>query len=284
MTALVDVHARARRLLAEAGVEDAALDARLLVEQATGTSRLDAIRTPEREIDPATVERVEAMLARRVAGEPVYRIIGSREFFGLSLAVSKDTLDPRPDTEALVELALPALRKIADGKGAARALDLGTGTGAVALALLQGVPQATMLATDISAGALETARANAVALGLASRFETGHGPWFRPVSGKFDGIVSNPPYIRGSDIPDLPREVRDHDPHVALDGGEDGLDAYRVIASEAPNHLVEGGFVAVEIGYDQQEAVDALFAGHGFTPGGQRHDLGGHVRALLFRR
>lgn len=284
MTTLAALHREARRVLAEAGLTAPAPDARLLVEHVTGTSRLDALRAPDMDVPAPAEAALREALARRAAGEPVHRIIGRRDFYGLPLDLSPATLEPRPDTEALVDLALEALRPVAAARGTARILDLGTGTGAVALALLAAEPRATALATDISADALATAHGNAARLGFGGRFETALGSWFEAVCGLHDGIVSNPPYIRSKDIGGLQREVREHDPRAALDGGADGLDAYRAIAAGAARHLTEEGFVAVEIGYDQYRDVNRIFAGRGFRLRTERRDLSGHVRALLFRR
>jgi release factor glutamine methyltransferase len=269
-------------VLAEAGIADAALDARLLVEHVTGTSRTDAVLDPHRPLAPETVEAVQAALRRRLGGEPVHRIIGSREFYGLRLALSSATLEPRPDTEALVDLALPYVRAAADRSGECRLLDLGTGTGAVSLALLSQEPRATAVATDISGEALATARTNADMSGNAGRLRTLVSDWFSAVEGRFHIIVSNPPYIASKDIEYLEREVREHDPLAALDGGPDGLSAYRNIADGAATHLEPGGVIAVEIGYDQERDVEAIFAGKRFALDGTGRDLSGTSRALAF--
>lgn len=276
------LHRRARERLAEAGVAEAALDARLLVEHFTGTERIDMIRSPERAIEPAAVSAVEVALARRIAGEPIHRILGFREFYGLRLALSPQTLEPRSDTEALVDLVLPSVRAIADRKGSCRILDLGTGTGAIALALLSQEPRAVATGVDIASGALATASSNAVVHGLAERFVSVESNWFAAVSGLFDAIVSNPPYISEKEMQALVPEVREHDPAVALHGGADGLDAYRVIAAGAGGHLESDGVVAVEIGSRQKAEVGALFAAAGWQISGEARDLAGRDRALAF--
>jgi release factor glutamine methyltransferase len=274
--------ASARRRLVGAGLDDAALEARLIVEHFTGTERRDAIAEPDRAVADSDVEAVEEAIARRIEGVPVFRILGRREFHGLTLELSPETLDPRPDTEALVDLVLPRLRELAARNGECRILDLGTGTGAIALALLKEIPTARAVGCDIQPGALETARRNAELNGLSERFETCHSDWFDAVEGRFHAIVANPPYIRSTELNRLSREVRDHDPRIALDGGPDGLDAYRLIAAGAASHLEPGGLVAVEIGYDQKMAVSSLFARQGFARTGEARDLGGHDRALIF--
>jgi release factor glutamine methyltransferase len=282
--ALRALHREARDRLTEAGVEDAAFDARLIVEHFTGTNRTDAISDPEREIGAVTVAAVEAALRRRIAHEPVHRILGRREFYGLDLKLSPATLEPRPDTETLVDLCLPFLRERTAVRRNCRILDLGTGTGAVALALLSQIPGTTALGTDISAEALETALSNADISGLKSRFEGVVSDWFGAVDGRFMLIVSNPPYIRTRDIEALAPEVRDQDPMKALDGGMDGLDAYRSIAAGAGGCLEQDGRVAVETGFDQRQDVIGIFEAEGFVLKGSAKDLGGNERALMFAR
>ncbi len=273
-----------RAALEKGGTPDAALEARLIVEHATGASRTDLVTDPERPVTAAQMQAVASMLERRSAGEPVHRILGAREFYGLRLALSSGTLEPRPDTEALVDLALPFVRATADRHGNCLILDLGTGTGAVALALLKEEKRARAVATDISPAALATAVANADINGVAARFTGMRSDWFETVDGSFHVIVSNPPYIATNEIALLSREVREHDPRAALDGGSDGLDAYRAIAGAVAGHLAEDGVVAVEIGIDQESDVEAIFAGHGFTVAGRAKDLGGVLRSIAFTR
>ena len=272
-----------RSVLEQAGKQSAALDARLLVEHFTGTSRTDAVLDPERVIPAEQVDKVLAALDRRLNGEPVHRIIGHREFYGLQLKISAETLEPRPDTESLVELALPYVRRITDEKGSCSILDMGTGTGAIALALIHEEPRARALATDISPDALATAMRNADINAVADRFETLRSSWYDNIDRQFDVIVSNPPYIPTDVIDSLEREVRDFDPLAALDGGPDGLDAYRAIAAGAPEHLLEAGVVVVEVGYDQPDAVEAIFRARGFVLVEGADDLGGHRRSLAFK-
>lgn len=281
-TTLDDLLRIGRETLARAGVEDPGLDSRLLVEHFTGTTRTDAISSPKRTVDAATAERVMAAFDRRCAGTPVHRIIGSRAFYGLDLAISPETLEPRPDTETLVDAMLPVVRETVRRRGACRVLDLGTGTGAIALALLAEVTEATATGVDISREALATAARNAEELGLGGRFSTLCSDWFEKVSGRWDAIVSNPPYIPTDDIAGLAREVRDHEPLAALDGGRDGLDAYRWIAAQASIFLELEGHIGVEIGFDQKQDVIAIFLARGFDLVGSAKDLGGNDRALVF--
>lgn len=270
--------AAAAARLKEAGCGTPELDARLLLQAAAGLTREDLVIDPERWIDAAARERFAAFLRRRAQREPVSRILGAREFYGRPFRVTTATLDPRPDTETLVEAALALMPE------EARILDLGTGTGAIAVTLLAERPGASGVATDRSADALAVARANAEALGVAPRLTLVEGSWFAPVSGVFDIIVSNPPYIPERDIVGLSPDVRNFDPREALVGGEDGLDPYRAIAHDARSHLAPGGHVLVEIGAGQADAVAAIFAAAGWDNPARHRDLGGHVRCLVFCR
>jgi release factor glutamine methyltransferase len=268
--------------LTEAGIADARLDARLLVEHFSATTQLDAIGRPDMAIDAAAASAIRQAIARRAAGEPVHRILGFREFYGLRLNLSPGTLEPRPDTETLVDAVLPHLRQLAATVGACRILDLGTGTGAIALALLAEVPAATAVGADISADALATANRNAKENGLSGRFQTVQSDWFEKISGSFHVIVANPPYIPSEELKTLQDEVRNFDPARALDGGADGLDAYRMIAAQAKVYLKAAGRLAVEIGHTQREAVRRLFEAAGFRIVEARKDLAGRDRVLVF--
>lgn len=275
-------HLRAE--LEAAGKPDAALDARLIVEHFTDTTRTDAVLDPDRQVGDSAYQEILAALARRLAGEPVHRIIGAREFYSLKLTLSPSTLEPRPDTEALVDLALPHVRRAAAKTGSCRILDLGTGTGAIALALVSQEQRASVVAVDISEDALETASRNADINGLSARFSARKSDWYETVAERFHVIVSNPPYIPSTEIASLEREVREHDPLAALDGGADGLDAYRKIAAGAFAHLEADGIVAVEIGFGQEVDVTAIFGAAGFDLVAEAEDLAGRTRALAFAR
>ncbi|TGS11633.1 peptide chain release factor N(5)-glutamine methyltransferase [Mesorhizobium sp. M2E.F.Ca.ET.209.01.1.1] len=274
----------ARERLAAAGIDDPALDSRLIVEQFSGTTRTQAIAEPGQKVGSAALSAIETALRRRVAGEPVHRILGYREFYGLRLSLSPETLEPRPDTETLVDAILPFARTTAERLGECRILDLGTGTGAIALALLNAVPAAIATGVDISEGALAKAAGNARDLGLGGRFKALHSNWFEKVSGSYHVIASNPPYIPSREIGNLQDEVRDFDPHRALDGGADGLDPYRVIAAEAAGFLEAQGRVAVEIGHTQKNDVTGIFVAAGYVLTGTHRDLGGNDRVLVFER
>lgn len=276
--------ASARRAMTESGIENAALDARVIVEHFSGTTRADAIARSDMTVDAGAVRSIHEAVARRIAGEPVYRILGFRDFYGMRLLLSTETLEPRPDTEALVDVILPYLRQLAASGQECRILDLGTGSGAIALALLAAIPAARAIGVDVSADALATAARNALENGLSDRFEAVRSDWFEKISGEFQAIVSNPPYISSKELETLQREVLGHDPLKALHGGEDGLDAYRAIAAKAGKHIAPGGVVAVEIGHTQKADVVALFETAGFTLVEARKDLAGRDRALVFSR
>ncbi len=274
----------ARDRLAEAGVENPALDARLIVEHFSGTTRKDAILMPDHVLGADVLAVIDAAISRRTTGEPVHRILGFREFHGLKFYLSPETLEPRPDTETLVDMVMPFVRETVEREGECRILDLGTGTGAIPLALLSQVEKAVAVGADISQGALTTARRNAEELGLADRFRAKKSDWFAKISGRFHLIVSNPPYIPSKHIDGLERDVRNFDPHLALDGGDDGLDPYRIIAAGAAPHLERGGKVALEIGFDQRIDVTGIFREAGYELAVARHDLAGNDRALFFQR
>lgn len=281
---LAQLVAQCKARLAEAGIADAAFDARMLVLSLLGLETKDLLIKGDQEIAAADVARIEGAIRRRLGREPVHRILGEREFRDLRLKLSPGTLEPRPDTEVLVEALLPLGQEIAQRVSSPRLLDLGTGTGAIALALLHELPQFTGLGVDISTDALETAKVNADLNGMGQRFTTLESWWFEHVTGRFDIIVSNPPYIETGVIPQLEPEVRMFDPHLALDGGKDGLDAYRNIASAAGDHLEHGGIIAVEIGYDQKQTVTAIFISCGYTLECAVRDYGGNDRVLVFAR
>lgn len=270
---------RAASLFEGAGIANAAGDARFLVLGVLSLDARDLALDGDRAIGPEAAARLDAALARRLAGEPVARILGAWEFWGLPFRLAPETLVPRPDTETLVEAALAACP---DHGSALRILDLGTGSGCILVALLSELPRAYGLGLDRSPAALRTARENAAANGVGTRAGFAAGDWCDALGGPFDLVVSNPPYIASGLIPSLDREVRLHDPAVALDGGPDGLDAYRRIldAAGAGTLLAPGGSLVLEIGFDQATAVRALARAAGLADRGLRHDLAGHDRVL----
>ena len=276
-----------RRLTARfksGAIDSPELDARILVGAALGLDLTGMIAAATRPVTAAEAARLEDFAGRRLKGEPIARILGSREFWGLPLQLSAATLVPRPDTETVVALALQMLRA-GPGADRPRIVDLGTGSGAILLALLSELPDAMGVGTDISAAALRTASANARNLGLARRAAFVACDYASALSGAFDLIVSNPPYIRSGEINDLAGEVRDHDPLGALDGGSDGLDAYRALIPQAVRLLAPGGGLALEVGHDQGADVEQLMAAAGLTLRGHpRTDLAGIPRAVAGRK
>ena len=271
----------ARRQLAArlraAGGDTPILDARLLVEAVAGAGAEDDALLGEQ-----AAADLDGYVARRLAGEPVWRILGEREFWGLTFKLSPATLEPRPDTETLVEAAVHSLR---ERRGdALSVLDLGTGTGCLLIAILSEFRQARGLGIDLSGEACKVAAANALANGVGDRVAFREGDWVKDLEGRFDLIVSNPPYIPGDEIPGLDVAVRAYDPLLALDGGIDGLVPYRLFARELTPFLAPGGIVIFEIGAGQEPDVSALMRAEGFRYHGARKDLGGHERALIFSR
>ena len=268
-----------RQRLRAAGIESAALDARLLLQAATGFSAEDMILHPDGTLLPTAIARFEDMLALREKYQPVSRILGSREFYGRNFAVSPAVLDPRPDTEVVVALAL----EIMGTKAKVCFLDIGCGSGAIGITLAAERHDWTGVAIDVSRDALAVAEANAKALNIGKRLEFAEASWFPADDRKFDLIISNPPYIGTLEIAALAADVRLYDPVLALDGGVDGLHAYRMIAQGAGARLMPQGSLVVEIGAGQEGQVQAIFKDHGFFLLQSRLDLGGHVRGLAFR-
>jgi release factor glutamine methyltransferase len=266
---------------AAAGVATPALDARLLLCAALGIDHIDLVRDPGHTIGDAAA--LASLAQRRIAGEPVARILGRREFYGLDFALSAAVLDPRPDTEILVDAALAALAGREEQP--LRVLDLGIGSGAILAALLSRLPAAFGLGVDRSEMACQLARDNLAALGFAERSAIVCGDWTAPLGGRFDAVVSNPPYIATREIEGLAAEVRQHDPRAALDGGADGLDAYRILTPAVAQLLRPGGIIALEVGAGQADSVAALLDAIGtLQQGERRRDLGGHVRVVTARR
>jgi release factor glutamine methyltransferase len=275
----------ARRSLAQrfrqAGLDAPELDARLIVGHALGLDHAALAALSRRPLAAADADAVDALAERRLAREPVARILGRKEFWGLDLRLDAETLVPRPETETVVEAALAALDD--EDRRALRIADLGTGSGALLLALLSELPGACGIGTDISPSALDCARANAAALGLAARASFVACDYGTALKGPIDLLVANPPYVTRGDIAALPAEVRDFDPRRALDGGPDGLDGYRAIAADAQRLLAPRGTLVLELGQGQHDAVAALFAAVGLAPGAPRPDLAGIRRALVLR-
>ncbi len=270
-----------RDLFRKAGIDTAELDARLFAEAAFEMDRLELVNREREEVPAKQLKALEAFAARRLKGEPVVRILGEKEFWGLSFKLNAATLVPRPETELLVERGLEVIGAL-DG---ARILDLGTGTGCIPIALLTEYSDVTAVAVDLSAEALEMARFNANRHEVGKRLRTLKGSWFDPLEPgeRFDLITSNPPYIETSVIAGLMPEVREHDPRLALDGGPDGLAAYRAIAAEAGLFLKADGVLLLEIGSGQGSAVSDILVGAGFAEVEVVPDLAGLDRMVVAR-
>jgi release factor glutamine methyltransferase len=252
---LVQAWTAARRRLEAAGIEGPVIDARLMLEVAANATRADIVTDPYRVLTPDQIQTLDSFLTRRAAREPVSHILGRKGFWTIELKVTPDVLTPRPDTEVIVDYVLKTLTPDLP----VHMLDLGVGSGAILLAILSERVMATGLGVDISSPALEVARENAALMGLTDRAQFLHADWAQgQPDDRYDLVVSNPPYIATGVIATLEPEVREHEPHLALDGGKDGLDAYRKLASEILRVLKPGGLFAIEIGYDQSRPVEAL--------------------------
>jgi release factor glutamine methyltransferase len=278
--------AAARRVLAtafrDAGVEMPELDARILVGHALGLDHAALMARSDRRIRSGEAERIRAFAARRIGREPVARIVGAKEFWSLPFVIGPAVLVPRPETETLVEAALAVLSSSAEQR--LRIADLGTGSGALLLALLHELRGAEGVGTDVSPAALHLARGNSERLGLSRRAAFVACDFGTALGGGFDLVVSNPPYVAEPDWPRLDPEVRDHDPKPALDGGADGLAAYRRIAADARRLVAPGAHIIVEFGAGMVDPVAAAFAAAGLVIRAARPDLSGVPRALIARR
>lgn len=274
---LVSAWKAAQGELKAARIDSPAIDARLLLEAASGASRLDILTDPHRPLTSDQQATLSGFLERRLKREPVSRILGRKGFWKIMLSVTPDVLSPRPDTETILDVAMLAF----EPAQAFSVIDLGTGSGAILLAVLSERPGAHGVGTDISSEALAVARENAANLGLEGRAAFLRTEWAAGFGdASFDLVVSNPPYIPSGDIPGLDPEVRDHDPVLALDGGSDGLQAYRDLAPEIARILKPGGVFAVEIGWDQGPQVKALFEAAGLADVRVIKDLGDRHRVV----
>jgi release factor glutamine methyltransferase len=280
------IGAARRRLALEfrrGGLDAPELDARIIVGHALGLDHAALAAQSSRMLAADEAGAIAALSARRLKREPVARLLGRKEFWGLPLKVNAETLLPRPDTETVVEAALTAVDRDDRRARALRVADLGTGSGALLLALLSELPNAFGVGTDISFAALCCARDNAAALGLSTRASFVACDYGSALRGPIDLLVSNPPYVARADIAGLQAEVRDFDPRRALDGGPDGLDGYRAIASHAAPLLAPDGILVLELGHGQLGPVTSIFAPAGLAPVAPRCDLAGIVRALVMR-
>jgi release factor glutamine methyltransferase len=272
--------ARSRTALQSAGIHSAALDARLLVAAALEASIETVIAWPERVLPSEAAERLGVLLRRRVGREPMSYILGRREFWSIDFAVTPATLTPRPDSETLVAAVLDEMR---DRRAPLSLVDFGTGTGCLLLALLSELPAAHGIGIDRDSAALEVARVNATRLDLESRARFVQGEWGRSLSGTFEIVISNPPYVATGELAALAPELR-YEPRLALDGGTDGLAAYRALIPDAVRLLGAGGLLALEVGAGQAPAVEELLVASGLVPAGTRQDLAGIERCVLARR
>ncbi len=266
--------------LAAVGIEGARGEAWLLIAAVTGRSRADLVAGNQDRLRPEEDARLASLAARRLGREPMAYILGEREFWSLPLRVSPAVLVPRPESESVVEAALA---EIPDREAPLRILDLGTGSGCLLLALLSELPNARGLGVDRSAAALEVAKSNALRLGLANRAVCREGDWGQGVSGRFDLIVSNPPYVARTDASSLEPEVRAFEPDEALFAGDDGLEAYQALLPDCARLLAQDGVICLEIGQGQGQAVATVAKRHGFRLTGSRPDLAGIERCLILR-
>ena len=269
--------------LAPAGIAEPRREARLLLAAATGLSQAQLVAEPKRPLNEAEAGRLAELAGRRESREPLSRILGRREFWSLSFALGPETLDPRPDSETLIEAALAWLgpsRGRAEGT-MLKILDLGTCTGCLLLALLSELPRAEGLGIDTQPGAVAIARANAEALGLGARARFRTGDWGQGIGERFDVILCNPPYVPAAEIARLEPEVARFDPWLALSGGSDGLDSYRALALQLPDLLAGEGRAFIELGFGQAAAVAGLFEAGGLQAVDCRSDLAGIPRCLV---
>jgi release factor glutamine methyltransferase len=271
------------RKFREAGLDTPDLDARLLVGHVLGLDHSGLVRESERPLGPRALAGIDALAARRLAGEPVARVIGVKEFWGLPFAIAPAVLVPRPETETVVETALGRLDAAGARERPLRIVDLGTGSGAILVALLHELREASGIGTDCSVAAIETARENARLLGVAPRAAFVACDFGAALGGGFDLVVANPPYVASGEIATLAREVRDFDPLAALDGGADGLAAYRTILADAGRLLAPGAFLVMEVGAHQSDAVSTLADAAGLTATAATPDLAGIPRVVSAR-
>lgn len=269
---------RAGEVLRQAGIDDPRREARVLLAHALGRDPTSLIGAGK---ETAAPENFDALVARRASRVPLSQVLGEREFWSLSFRVTADVLTPRPETETLIEAALAALP---DRAAVARVLDLGTGSGCLLAAALHEFPSAFGIGTDRSAAALLVARGNLDALGLANRAAVLRADWHAPLAENFDLVLGNPPYIDSGAITALDPEVAAHEPRLALDGGADGLDAYRAILVGLASKLAPGGVAVLELGAGQADAVAAIAQRHGLVVAGIRPDLAAIPRALVLRQ
>lgn len=282
---LKEIYSEMKEVLGQAGLEKPDLEARIIIEERAGFDWSDIVTCANVEVSSDVCEVMRKDVLMRIKGKPLSRIYNKREFWGREFLLSSDTLDPRPDTELIIELALERFKDISLAEQPQNILDMGTGSGCVLIALLCEFPKAQGVGVDLSQGALDMAAKNAQQNGVADRAGFVNGSWWsaldaQKVQQKFDLIVSNPPYISNQVIPTLAPEVKNHDPVLALDGGDDGLDAYKIIFSRLKKHLSRAGIALLEIGYDQENDVMRLSEESGFALRSVHNDLAGNPRVV----
>jgi release factor glutamine methyltransferase len=273
---------RATAELRRAGIEGPGNDARRLMSAALGLSAAQVLARPERPLRPEEAKRFDQCIARRLAREPVSRILGERDFYGRTFGISPATLDPRPDSETLIDATLKLVALEGWQSRALRILDVGTGSGSLLLTLLAELPGAFGVGTDVSVAALETARGNGLRLGLARSAGWLAGDLLDAVRGPFDILISNPPYIPTLQIAQVEPEVREHDPALALDGGVDGLSFFRRLSAQVAK-IVPDGWIVVETGHEQADAVATLLAAQGLRTISVQRDVAGRRRCVAAR-
>jgi len=270
----------AKTQLEKADIKTASLDAKILTEFAFNFCGLD-LALKEKEIpNTKQLEKLNQYISRRLSGEPIARIIGKKEFYSLNFTLNEATLVPRPESEILVDLTLKNLKDISSPK----ILELGVGSGCIIISILAHALKAKATGVDLSEKALLIAKKNATLNRVENRVEFIQGSWFEPIEEKFNIIISNPPYIKSSEIADLQKEVRLFDPSLALDGGNDGLEPYKEIAKTAKEYLFNDGLVIVEFGQGQEKSIKEIFIAQNFSFIGEYRDLAGIIRAIIVKK
>lgn len=268
----------AKEILRKADIISYQIDAEILLMHLLNISKTELICNLNRKVKQSDYNSYQLLLEQRLAYKPISQIIGLREFYGREFIVSNKVLDPRPDSETLIDVS----RKFYNKSSNIKILDLGCGSGVLGLTLLAELPNSKAIAVDISRDALNIARRNAKYLNLEKLCQFVQSNWYENITGKFDLIISNPPYIPSSDIPNLQKEIFLHEPHNALDGGDDGLDCYREIACKSSNFLNENGKIILEIGIGQENDIKNIFQEYGFYLEYSEKDLGQIIRCLVF--
>lgn len=273
-----DVLRHAVLQLQRAHIETASMDARIILQYVLGVTREELLLDNDRELSPRQYDTYQALLEKRQMRQPVSHLIGKREFWGMLFKVTPDTLDPRPDSETLIEAILS---RMPAREAEMKVLDLGTGTGCLLLTVLSEYPNAQGTGVDVSTGALKVARDNAMNLGLGGRAQFVSSCWGNELDETFDLIISNPPYIPTGAIASLAPEVSQWEPKLALDGGPDGMNCYRAIVAQLPRLLAQDGLAVFEIGIGQAKELETLVQSHGLKVAGTKDDMAYITRCVL---